>query len=61
MRTSNVTTTYGSAVTYDATAQYLDSNNDVIITLTRTGTGNNYNFDDGLGTTFHTVQWFTIA
>ncbi|WP_090143255.1 YDG domain-containing protein, partial [Limnohabitans sp. DM1] len=55
VRTSNVTTTYGSAVTYDATAQYLDSNNDVIITLTRTGTGNNYNFDDGLGTTFNTV------
>eukprot|EP01034_Spumella_vulgaris_P034620 gene34621-42708_t len=55
VRTSNVTTTYGSAVTYDTTAQYLDSNSDAIVTLTRSGTGNNYTFNDGLGTTVNTV------
>ncbi|PUE10844.1 hypothetical protein B9Z51_00360 [Limnohabitans sp. T6-5] len=55
VRTSNVTTTYGSAVTYETTAQYLDSNDDAIITLTRTGTGNNYTFNDGVGTTVNTV------
>ncbi len=55
VRTNNVSTTYGSAVTYNTTAQYLDSNDNAIITLTRTGADNNYTFNDGLGTTVNTV------
>ena len=51
IKTANTTVTYGTAPVYETTAQYLDSNSDEIISLTRTGTGNNYTFDDGLGTT----------
>ena len=51
IKTANTTVTYGTAPVYETTAQYLDSNSDEIITLTRTGTDNNYTFNDGLGTT----------
>ena len=50
IRNANIDATYGSSWTYDPTAQYLDGNNDAIITLSRTGTGNNFTFSDGLGT-----------
>jgi hypothetical protein len=50
IKTSNNTVTYGTAPVYETTAQYLDSSNNEIISLTRTGTGNNYTFNDGLGT-----------
>ncbi|WP_089963624.1 YDG domain-containing protein [Limnohabitans sp. 2KL-3] len=50
IRNANIDATYGSSWTYDPTAQYLDGNNDAIITLSRTGTGNSFTFSDGLGT-----------
>jgi hypothetical protein len=51
IKTAPNTVTYGTAPVYATTAQYLDSSNNEIISLTRTGTGNNYTFNDGLGTT----------
>ena len=51
IKTANTTVTYGTAPVYETTAQYLDSNSNEIISLTRTGSGNNYTFNDGLGTT----------
>ncbi|OYU12933.1 MAG: hypothetical protein CFE38_04850 [Comamonadaceae bacterium PBBC1] len=50
IRNANIDAAYGSSWTYDPTAQYLDGNNDAIITLSRTGTGNSFTFSDGLGT-----------
>ncbi|MGV0985189.1 MAG: YDG domain-containing protein [Limnohabitans sp.] len=50
IRNNNINTTYGSSWTYDPTAQYLDGNNDTIVTLNRTNTGSSFTFSDGAGT-----------
>ncbi len=51
IRTANLTgsssVVYGSATNFDATAQYLDSNNQVIHTLSRTGSNGLFTFSDG--------------
>ena len=44
-------TTYGTAATYSPTAKYLDSNNNTIVTLTPTMTGNALTVSDGAGGT----------
>jgi autotransporter-associated beta strand protein len=51
IRNSNISSTYGSTWSYDPTAKYLDGSDNTIITLSRTGSGNSFTFDDGLGTT----------
>ena len=49
IRSANETLTYGTATpSFSTTAQYLDGSN-VIHTLSRTGTGNNYTFSDSAG------------
>ncbi|WP_346308796.1 YDG domain-containing protein, partial [Limnohabitans sp.] len=53
--TTNQSVTYGTAPTYVTTAKYLKTDNTTIITLTGTGTGNDYTFSDGLGTTVRAV------
>ncbi|ALK89383.1 YDG domain-containing protein [Limnohabitans sp. 63ED37-2] len=59
IRTTNVSTVYGTAPTYSTTAQYLDGSN-VIHTLSQSGTGNNRTFSDGVGGSVSTVlQPFT--
>ncbi len=55
IKTANTTVTYGTTPVYDTTAQYLDSHSDEIITLSRTGAGNQYTFSDGAGTTISTL------
>jgi trimeric autotransporter adhesin len=54
IRTNNVSTVYGTAPTYSATAQYLDGSN-VIHTLSQSGTGNSVTFSDGAGGSVATV------
>ena len=55
IRNANVGATYGSGWTYDPTAQYLDDNDDTIITLSRTGSGHQFTFSDGLSTSVSTT------
>ena len=55
IRNSNISATYGSTWSYDPTAKYLDSSSNTIITLSRTGSGNSFTFNDGLGTTVSTT------
>jgi hypothetical protein len=53
--TTNQTVAYGASPTYATTASYLDNDGVTINTLTRTGTNNNYTFNDGVGTTISFV------
>jgi filamentous hemagglutinin family protein len=50
VRTTSQSVVYGTSPTYATTAAYLDGNGVTINTLTRTGTNNNYTFNDGAGT-----------
>jgi filamentous hemagglutinin family protein len=50
VRTTSQSVVYGASPTYATTAAYLDGNGVTINTLTRTGTNNNYTFNDGAGT-----------
>jgi filamentous hemagglutinin family protein len=54
IRTTDVSTTYGTAPTYSSTAQYLDGSN-VIHTLSQSSTGNSLTFSDGAGGSVATV------
>jgi filamentous hemagglutinin family protein len=54
IRTNNVSTINGTVPTYSTTAQYLDGAN-VIHTLTQSGTGNSFTFNDGAGGSVTTV------
>jgi hypothetical protein len=49
--TASQNVTYGTTPTYTTTAEYLDSDDSQIKTLTQTGTNNNYTYNDGVGTT----------
>ena len=49
VRVPTVTTTYGTAATYTPTAQYLDGNNNTIVTLNPVMTGNAFSVSDGAG------------
>ena len=51
VRTTDHNVVYGSTPTFDTTATYLDAIGNPITNLTRTGTNNNYTFNDGAGTT----------
>jgi len=55
IRTTNVSTVYGTAPTYSTTAQYLDGNTNLIQTLTQSNTGNSVTFSDGAGGSVTTV------
>ena len=54
IRTTNISTVYGTAPTYETTAQYLDRNN-VIHTLGQSIDGSTYTFSDGAGGSVATV------
>jgi hypothetical protein len=58
IRTENQSVVYGTAPTYDTTAQYvLDDgiNPSSLVTLSRTGGANNYTFSDGAGGSVSTL------
>lgn len=50
VRTDSQSLVYGTASTFNTTAEYLDSSDNLIKTLTRTGSNNHYVFNDGAGT-----------
>ncbi|PIT81889.1 YDG domain-containing protein [Limnohabitans sp. 15K] len=50
VRTTSQSVVYGASPTFATTAAYLDGNGVTINNLTRTGTNNNYTFNDGAGT-----------
>jgi hypothetical protein len=49
IRTDNVSTVYSNTPVFNSTAQYLTSDNGLIMTLSRSGSGNNWVFDDANG------------
>jgi hypothetical protein len=51
VKTTSQNVTYSFTPIFTTTAQYLDSHDNQIKTLTQTGTNNNYTYNDGAGTT----------
>jgi hypothetical protein len=62
IRTTSQNLSYGSTPTFTAVAEYLDSQDNLIHTLTQTGSANNYTFSDGArGSASFTLKPYTSA